>query len=263
MSETLVAALIGAVAIVFAAVIAAVATARSTRFRNRLEIEQQRAGQTLQNRSFSKYGLRASRAVSTWRVLDTTSTLVRTQRIDNLRADEGVSLSYIRGRSWHSAPGASLRTPPRLVHVSDFPKQIALENESDSIENCVYRLLVTGSLDSGDPPLSYTVETVYDHAILLSNEAVARAYAGDDFKNDYVAWEAELPVDAIELSVEFPAGIKAKCYPGVFWGPSEWFFHNQELKRVRDGFLLCESGARFRIDKPVIGFRYFIYWTFA
>jgi hypothetical protein len=131
------------------------------------------------------------------------------------------------------------------------------------VSNYQYYVEITGGLTSHDPPLSYTEEMSYSAAILMSNEAVAQAYSKDAFRHEYLAWETNIPTEELVLVVSFPAKIPVKCYPGVFWGRTEWWFHNQELTRIENTFLAEQNGARLVVSRPIIGFRYFIYWVFA
>jgi hypothetical protein len=218
----------------------------------------------LRNDSTStKYGLRMLRSISRWQVLDRGGALRRLQRIEGLKVEPGVVLPYVQGRSRHSTPGSSIREKLTLTDVSDFPKKVSFVVDEDSDANVFnWRLVIAGSLTEHDPPLSYSLSSSFNNAILMSNEAVARAYGQDIFKYDYVSGHAETPTESIELDISFPSGVSVEYYPGVFWGPKEWFFHDAELLRVRSGFKVSESRATFVIAKPIVGFRYFIYWSF-
>ena len=207
--------------------------------------------------------LRARRVTSTWHILDNTGTARRINRMEGLEVERGVILPYIRARSLLWTPGSSLREKPTIVQDSDFPKKVTLEpaEESDpKMSN--WRIMIAGSLTDADPPLSYTMSTTYDRAVLMSNDAVAAAYSKDEFKYDYRSWYAELAVEWLELRVEFPDDVSADFFPGVFWGPSEWYFDHVELSRVSRGFAAGRHLATLVVEKPRCGFRYFIYWCF-
>lgn len=265
MSDSVVVASIGAIAVICSSLVTAAVTVwvtstRNRKVRDRIETEQQRIGESLQRRS--KYGLRARRAISSWQITDQEGTLHRTQRVEGLKVDDGVSLAYVQGHTELWTPGSTVQEQPHLSETSEFPKTISFVLDQSEIAHLRWRLVVAGSLTQHDPPLDYTIRGAYHRGVLMSNEAVARAYASDEFNNDYFAWDAEVPVETVELAVNFPISVFVKCFPGVFWGQSEWFFHDLELSRVRDGFSKSDHGGRFVIEKPTIGFRYFIYWTF-
>jgi hypothetical protein len=69
-----------------------------------------------------------------------------------------------------------------------------------------------------------------------------------------------MPTEYLEIEIEFPENYTVNAFSGVFFGPTE-NMHNIELNRVKKGFQKVNRAFRFRIDNPLMGFRYLIHWT--
>ncbi|HVZ23401.1 MAG TPA: winged helix-turn-helix domain-containing protein [Vicinamibacterales bacterium] len=208
-------------------------------------------------------GLKAKHAFSIWEILDDEGTVRRTQRIEGFRVGDGISLEVLEGKTGMWTPGGDKKIPPEFSLLTSFPKSVRYEAK-DVLGDGRYRwqLIFGEPLNSQDPPLDYMITETYSRAILMTNEAAAAAYAGDPFKHEYCAWDANLPVESITITVSFPERLRLEFSPGVFWGASEWFFHTAELERVRHGFSATNHNAAFSIEPPSVGFRYFISWRF-
>lgn len=158
----------------------------------------------------------------------------------------------------------SIRQPVTLNVTSQFPRRLSLVvDEPAKASRTHWQIVSDGPFTSDDPPLDYSICCSYNKAILMSNQAVAEAFAKDEFKYDYFSWDPSLPIDSVVLTMTFPPGIAVKFFPGVFFGQTEWMFNHRELDRIRSGFSSDSHHAVFSIHRPSPRFRYFIYWTYV
>jgi hypothetical protein len=94
----------------------------------------------------------------------------------------------------------------------------------------------------------------------MSNEAIAAAYKDSSLKKEYQEVESVTPTKHLELDVRFPAGFQVKAFPGVFLLGTETL-HASELNRIRSGFEEVGNSVRLKVENPLPGFSYLIYWT--
>ena len=225
---------------------------------DRLEVQQQETAKSLEEELIERYGFKAESITSQSETLNSEGDVRVTRGWKGIKVSPGVTLAYIPGHFWMGTPGASIKKGPTIIGAA-FPKAIRPVATRQG-NNCDYRMEITGSLTSDDPPLDYGLQIEYEKAVLMSRQDVEAAYKDDDFKQDYHSFDVDIPTDRLELEVVFPQGISVTTFPGVFYGRSE-LVHEKEYNRVKHGFEATPRGGRFIIDGPLVGFRYFIYWT--
>lgn len=176
--------------------------------------------------------------------------------------EEGMVLPDIVEEAWVSAPG-KIDCKPKLisqVEKSDFHKQISLVVEDHSERNCKFRVEIEGGLTKEDGDINYGYEYTHSKGVCMTEEEAEEAYAKDNFKKEYICFDVRFPINKLELEVEFVEGYNVKVYPGVFLGGSETW-NDLELQRIKEGIERTSRGACLKIDNPVLGFRYLLFWV--
>lgn len=263
MDAAVIAAVIGVVGTVGGSTISAIAGARQGRKAARSDAESlsQQTAKSFQAQLVERFGFKAEKIASHMTVLDVAGNASVSRRWRGIKVQEGHSVSHVSGEFWVTTPGGTISKLPELTGVDGYRKEVSFVPVSRSDNRCRYRVEIAGSLLPSDPPLDFDLEVQYEHCVLMSRKAVDEAYVNEAFKRDYVAFDVEVPIDSLELKIEFPPGTDVTTYPSVFYGWSE-HPHSQELARSKSGFEPLPSGGRFVVREPLVGFRYLIYWTF-
>lgn len=223
-----------------------------------VERQVQRSAKTLQEQLVERFGLQAQGLVSEMKILNVAGDAVATRTWRQVKVSDGHRVGHVSGAWWFETPGASMEMPPGLrVLTEPFPKAISLQIDKTTSSRVNYRVEVTGSLSSGDPPLDFRVEAKYKHAMLFSPAEVASAYQHDLIKHDYLAIDVEIPTGELDLRLTLPSEVNATIHPLVCFGWSEQR-HDLELQRCQNGFETLGNTARFRVQDPLVGFRYLL-----
>lgn len=274
MDPVIIGALIGATAVIVAAVLGVWGrsqakkanqmgkrVAETAKRADEVEREVEGVSKGLQEESLKRYGFKASSVVSRSEITDLQGTMKLTKEFHGVQITRpDVVLADIPGMVWVDHPEGKIKQFPDLVERPHFPKFVDLKPENYEEKRCEFRVVVTGGLTQGDPPLNYEFETVYSKAACMTKEEMDKAYEGAIFKMEYHSSDVDIPMDVLELEVVFPQGYTVEAFPGVFFGKVE-YMHNFELQRVQSGFTRELRGAHFRIQDPLLGFRYLIYWV--
>lgn len=266
MDSQIVGALIGAVGIIIAAIIGVWGKSKAKEANEMSkkadEVERQfgNVSKHLQDESIRRYGFRASSMVSKAEIIDLQGTIKLTRSIHGVQiTGADVSLAAIPGIVWVEHPEGKITQFPDLVGQPNFPKHVALTRERCGGKQCDFKVNVAGGLAQGDPPLDYTFQTVYSKGVCMTKEEASEAYGNDVFKMEYHSCDVDIPMGALELEVVFPQGYVVETFAGAFLGKPE-YMHNPELKRVQPSFARHSQGAHLRIEEPLFGLRYLIYW---
>ncbi|MBV9611197.1 MAG: hypothetical protein JO091_01940 [Acidobacteriaceae bacterium] len=206
------------------------------------------------------YGRQAEEAYSRMEILNLDGDSRTTMRWTGIKLSQGVLLTHLSGRVWVSTPQATIRSGPRLVSSSEFPKEISLVLTKDTPAEREYNIEIPALLTPNEPPLDFEIETEFCKSVFMYREAVDAAYSNDEFKRDYHAFDVEFPINKILLEVSFPENFPVTTFAGVFAARTENFY-DVEFQRVKGGFEKTTRGGRFAITSPLVGCRYFIYWT--
>jgi hypothetical protein len=205
------------------------------------------------------YRISASANSLTCLITDLEGSAIVRKSCQGLKVLGGIKLEQIYGKIEASAPGSKITGHPTLIGPVDFNKPVSIKHKVKKDNLSEFDVVITGGITNRDPNLSYEYETAIFKGYLMTREEVNEAYQGSDFKNEYVSLKMDMPTDKAVLEIGFPAGYVAQTAPGVFIGDSE-SMHDSELNRNYDGFEPGERGARFTINKPLVGFTYIISW---
>jgi len=173
-----------------------------------------------------------------------------------------LTIPHIPGCTWVQHPNGKIDQLPQLTsQPSLITKAVELRdiNLKEDGKKCTFKVEVTGGLTSADPPFDFEDRTVLSKGLCVTKEEMEETYKSDEFKKEYYSYDVIFPMDLLVIEVEFPEGYRIQPYPIVFYLYSE-FVNNKELNRVKTGFQRLATGARFSVDKPLVGFRYAIYW---
>jgi hypothetical protein len=229
---------------------------------NLLAINIMESAQGLEQQILSRFGFKIDSVHFKSEVLDLEGTyrvIKKTKGVEIIRP--GVTLSSLPSRIYNYNPNAKFTKLPSLIGSSQFPKAICLKHTNYSDIECAFQLEITGSLTYGDPGLDYDFELIYSKGQLMTIEELEQF--DRQFKKQYVLFQALTPTGNLKLEIIFPKGYLPDTFAGVTLGDgvNQGVIHDLELKRVQNGFSRNDRGATFVIDKPLMGFGYFIYWT--
>lgn len=224
------------------------------------EIATQSAKSLRSDEAESRFGWKAETVSSRMRIINEEGDSVVRRCWRNITPSEGVEISHLGGTFWVGTPGGVISSPPELNMPNNFPKNVELNYVRENDQRYRYNVEILGSLTEHDPPLDYDVVVEYEGNVLMDENEIKEAYKDDIFKYDYFVFDVHTPVDELVLEVNFPRTVETNLYPGVFFGDSE-IQNDQELQRIRGGFETNSTRARLTVDNPLLGFRYFIYWT--
>jgi transcriptional regulator with XRE-family HTH domain len=206
-------------------------------------------------------GWKAAKIESCFEIVDLKGNAIARRVFRGIQPEPGIILNHIPGQIVMLTPGSRIVSGPKLADLSAQAKglDLVVKRHGDAIQS--YRVLVANGLASDDPPLSFSIETRFERAVLMTTEEVRDAYASDEFQWDYFSYDVVVPTDLLTLEVSFPRETTVELFPNVFFAWSELVCH-PELRRTRNGFDVTPNRARFVVRNPRIGFRYLIYWTF-
>lgn len=207
-----------------------------------------------------RYGLKASLVVSSMELRDFDGTVELKRTWEELRvAPGGAPVSSIPVRIWVQHKDGKIIQPPNLVKPVNFPKSVDIRHVKTGDKEYDSRIEITGRLTDADPPLAFTFVTVCSKGVCASKEEMDETYKQDEFKKEYHSFDVTMPMDVLELRVKFPDGYLFDAYPMVFYGHTETTY-DPEFQRVKDGFGRTANSAYLRVELPLVGFRYVIYW---
>ena len=251
-------ALIGGGATIAAAVVSWILTRKSEQGkREELQRNHQIASKALINAQKHKYGFMAKGLRVKVQLLDLEPNCVITRDWIQLSVSPQTSIAAIPG-FFNISPG-EFTTEPRLISKNDFPKALALRTVQIGPGRCDYAVDIAGMLTPNDKPLDCSIQISHRGGHLMTREEVEQAYPSGTFRNEYHRCFVEIPLDELEMEIEFPEGYGAECFPGVFVGRSETM-DDSELHRIKECFQRTGRGAMIRVDGPLLGYSYAIYW---
>jgi len=256
--STIIGAVIGAIAAIVAAFITVISKKREREKREELEREAQSASKSLSKAQREKYGFFADALITKIEFTDLEPNCVTTREWRGLRVGEHTAIAAIPG-FFSISSGEFTRRPAIIAKNADFPKAIAMRHIRESQQSIEYSLEIAGMMTTHDPKLDCTVQVAHRGAFLMSREEVDQAYP-TGFRNEYQRIYVEIPLDELRLEVMFPVGYNAETFPVAFVGRSE-VTADLELHRIRSGFQRTERGAQLRIEEPLLGYSYAIYWV--
>ncbi len=253
-----------AVVAALAAVFSAVWAQRERKRAEQLEQGSRNLGKDLQTQLLERYGFRAESTLVKVEILNKEGDAIITRSLKGIEIVQDVTLTSIPVKSWVDSPQGRLECPPTLLAASSdggpFPKEVSLVPVEEAEKTCYYAIEVTGALTRQDPRLDISTRLKIYAAYIMTFEELATAYKESPFKREYHSSSVDFPTKTLELEVHFPPDFQTKAFPGVFLLGTE-FVHASELNRVSKGFQELEGGARLKVQEPLLGFTYLIYWA--
>lgn len=204
--------------------------------------------------------------IKTWRTvlkLDAQGCGEMTRECDGIIAPQNVDVLRIPFKAWVQQGDLEERQPritPLATSAVD-PEWQLRKDAGSSVEGWIwFRDLRTHSGET----LGFRAIQKMGQAFCASKEELDAAYTDSDFKREYFASTAVVPVDELEIQVEFPANfdqVQKKASPAVFYGSSEELYWG-ELDRIKESksFTTSKGVATLRILKPVRGHQYAVAW---
>ena len=205
--QTIIGAALGAPGTIIGALIAVIGNKKSdTKVRN-IENAAIRSAERLPS-----FGLHAEYVNDQRTLLDLDGTMEIVRRFGKLRVTElGSNVTYIPGRM-RVLPGV-LETYPELLPPIAYGKALNLEVRKKDMHSCEFTVESQGGLTPEDPELSFGFRAVARGAVLTTKEEVEIQYKNDAFRNEYVSSDIDVPMDLLELCVDFPASYNVTCFP--------------------------------------------------
>lgn len=262
MDPAIVGGIIGGAGAVIGAVIAAIIAVSSRKRLDNIEKETLDTSLAVRKDLMDTFGYTMGSVVWKLRMTDVQGAVELTRICRDVKVvRSGVVITQIPGRVWVVHPAGRITTCPTLIGTPSLPaKAVELKILQENDKECVFNIEVTGGLTDGDPGLDYEFQTICSKGMCVTREEMEDAYRQADFKKEYHSFDVTTPIDILELEAEFPEGYRVQAYPIVFYLNSELTI-NRELERVRGGFNISGTSAKFKIEQPKIGFRYAIYWV--
>ena len=259
--------------------VAAVATLRAARVKQQAERLGQRAEQLGQRNEQLEKGFQSSGSLQARALIDRFGVQVRsvsvlvdiendqgdaeiTRTIRGFKIDKDITIATIP---------VTTRTSGKLLKAlgvkatdqggAPYPKAITPIDIklTDNDRSLSAMLEVAGSLSRFDRPLDLVYSLRVTGGYAMSAQAVEAAYP-QGFRHEYHASSIDLPTESLVIEVRFPADYRAEPFAGVFLAATETM-HNAELSRIQGGLEKLPHGARLRVEEPLLGFNYLIYWN--
>ena len=219
------------------------------RWRNLLEAVRRKAAT-----SPASFGYIAGRARMISVIHDLGGQTTVTRELLGLKPNEGFQISSL---SSELSGSGTVKDNPTLVTQ---PRNMsAFESGGKGTHTGTFKLTFEPPLKPADPPVAFAVAATFDGLHKMTRAEVKRAYQKDLFRNESSSLEVTVPVDHVELSVQFPAGFEADVFPAAFYAKTEVIAY-EELARVRKGFKYEGGKAELAVEKPVLTYVYAIGW---
>jgi predicted nucleotide-binding protein len=207
-----------------------------------------------------RYGVSTRLSSTSVTISDLDGSAIIRRKLQGIKVSGPIKIDQIPGRIAPFARDGRITKHPTLIKKVKFKKPVFVSQRVKKDTLSVFDVVIKGSLTQADPKLDFEYESSLTKAFLMTREEVEKTYEEQNFQYEYISLRTEMPTDKARLEISFPKGYAAELYPGVFFGDESESMHDSELNRVADGFTRRANGARFVVDKPVVGFNYIIYW---
>lgn len=146
---------------------------------------------------------------------------------------------------------------PELIQKQASRKPVQVTGVQKSTGKCHFLIEIRDGLSPSDGELSYTFSYNVSRSFYMTQEEMKAA----DVQYEFSTYLITAPTEFFELEVQLPPKYSVDCYLGCYAGDNE-FVNDFELQRRNEEecFESLPRGARIQIKKPIIGFRYGIYW---
>jgi len=207
-----------------------------------------------------KYGVSTCRDSMTLTITDFEGSATIQRACQGLKISGGITMGRIAEKVQTPTPESKIVRQPYFVQDPDFDKPVFLDVRVPGEQVSEFDVVIDAPLSQFDRSLDYEYAIDIYKFCLMTREEISKAYERDDFRYEYISLKIAMPTDEAVVEVVFPEHYVAQTYPAVFIGESE-SRHESELKRAHAGFVKTERGARFTVNKPIVGFNYLIYWV--
>ncbi|HYJ84612.1 MAG TPA: nucleotide-binding protein [Pyrinomonadaceae bacterium] len=207
-----------------------------------------------------KYGVSTVRDSMTLTITDFEGSATMKRTCTGLKISGGITMGRIAEKVYIPTPTSKILRQPYFVRDPDFDKPVFLDLKRREEHLSEFDVVIGPPLSQFDRGLDYEYAIDIYKFCLMTREEISKAYQEADFRYEYISLKIAMPSDEAVVEVMFPEHYVAQTYPAVFIGESE-SRHESELKRAHPGFVKTERGARFTVNKPIVGFNYLIYWV--
>ncbi|MGD9115753.1 MAG: hypothetical protein PVJ61_01020 [Dehalococcoidia bacterium] len=176
---------------------------------------------------------------------------------------QNVQLLHIPGKVSTDHPQGTIVQEPRIISKSPSnPRDIELHvrDVGKTRQTCEFSIdIMGGGLSPNEGEIDYEYEIAFSKMFSMTREELEELSKEKIFKAEYYFHDVTFPTDTIEAEIEFPEGYQVETYFAVFAGATE-FINAVELKDKKNCFTRTQRGGYFKIENPLVGFRYVIYW---
>lgn len=175
-----------------------------------------------------------------------------------VRPNEGFAVSRIGGRFVGSG---LVRVAPELGPLENWSGKHDFSRSGENTSVAQYELQFCPALEHTDR-INFSVTMEYSRLHEMTRAAVAKAYRGDAFRNEYHSVRADIPIDSLTLEVVFPDAFEFSAHGTAFYGDSEVVV-KAEAARV-DKLLEVDKPSRtvkLSVPDPKFTVQYAIYWV--
>lgn len=171
-------------------------------------------------------------------------------------ANPNFTMTVLRGSV--STSGA-ISGSPRLVEVAGLaPERVGFTGTTK--ENAGwFEFSFSPALTPADPPFQFTIDSDFTAGFLMMRAAVVQKYQNDAFNEEYYGVRVDIPVDAVEIEVQFPERFDAEVSAAALRGSTE-IKVAEETARVAKQLVRKGSVATLRVEEPVLSYLYVIHW---
>lgn len=268
MSDTILAALIGALGAALAALIPVIV--RERRQRKEAEEGRRKAVEERQKtESAALLPLSSGEMPAVAYTMERRSTVItfddagdgtRVDRFLGVRSTQSVTNLLIPLDNWVECPGGEV-LQPSVRSLDDAALGVRLDGVSWKDGRVRGFAEVTGYHSPDSRPVNFEVTIPFRQSFCTTREDVERAYAGSEWKTEYASTHAIAPTANLDLEVRFPESHRGIAKPQVivFFQRGETVV-GTETERVKSNLEYSNCVARLVVPAPNSRVRYAIAW---
>lgn len=266
MTEGVVVALIGAGAVVIAAVItavfSAVGRAREKRLRKVAEAKQRETETAALHPTLPtgtpEFAFTVDRQI-TINEFDHSGAGVNTKRLVGIRTKQAITNLVVPYEHWASCPGAKLLEP--RIQSDDAALGTTMRNVLRNDGGVRGEVVVNGYHSPESSPVSFDIIQPFEKIYCLTKEEADGAYGDAVWKTEYAAAYAFASTAALELEVRFPSSHSGISRPQVivFFRGTETVV-GSETERLKRSLMYHDGIAHLEVQAPNPKLVYAIAW---
>lgn len=160
-----------------------------------------------------------------------------------------------------ACPGAKLLQPfGGPASASDPPVDLEIRESTD--KGSKGDVVINAFLSPRGDPVSVVFGQPFAKAVCMTRSEAEAAYRNDAWRTEYIVGSPGTRAKTLRVQVDFPPGqrqLTQRPRPVVFQAKAEEV-HGSELGRVQDRLSYIDGRAILTVDDPVVGLRYGISW---